>query len=48
MLDLLFLFILSNKHVSRKVHVTQPIEWLLEKPEQPIREAGIFDILRAI
>ena len=25
-----------------KVHITQPIEWGLEKPEQPIKEAGNF------
>ena len=28
--------------------ITQPIEWRLEKPEQPNREAGKFEILRVI
>ena len=28
--------------------ITQPIEWPSEKPEHPIREAGKFEILRAI
>ena len=32
----------------KKVNITQQIEWGLENPEQPIREAGKFEILRVI
>ena len=30
------------------MYITKPIEWGLKKPEEPIREAGKFEILRAI
>ena len=41
----LFVNFKSNlKFVSTKVYVTQPIGWGLEKPQQPIREAGKFKI----
>ena len=30
------------------MYITQLIEWSLKKPEQPFREAGKFEILRAI
>ena len=40
MLDLFLL-------ISTKVYITQPIEWRLEKSEQPIREVVEFETLRA-
>ena len=45
MLDLLFFVLLISILIQcyvcvKKVNITQPIEWGLENPEQPIREVG--------
>ena len=45
--DQYFFLLISIKHVTKKVNITQPIKWRLEKPNQPIREAGKFEIFRA-